>query len=126
MAAKAGELNVNVQQECATEKFLTPSLRLSVRLQQVEMPSDVHPLPDDISAYVSYNAAHFNIHLTPAASGPTSYQFVYPFTLEPHVLASDPPVYERVRSQRRELAQLLEQRKQDEANRRWASQPLAS
>ncbi|KAI0724852.1 hypothetical protein C8Q72DRAFT_648363 [Fomitopsis betulina] len=38
----------------------SPSLRVS---KHVERPPDIHPLPDDVSAY-----------------------FVYPFTLEPHVI----------------------------------------
>jgi len=38
----------------------SPSLRIP---QPVEMPLDIHPLPDDVNAY-----------------------FVYPFTLEPHVV----------------------------------------
>ncbi|KAL7411767.1 hypothetical protein BDY24DRAFT_394771 [Mrakia frigida] len=43
----------------------SPSLYLP---RPVEIPPDIHPLPEDINAY-----------------------FVYPFTLEPHILAHGPP-----------------------------------
>lgn len=50
-------------------------------IHQVPIPSDVHPLPEDVTAYVKSFAV---LYLHPSL---TLYpQFVYPFTLEPHVL----------------------------------------
>jgi hypothetical protein len=49
----------------------------------VELPEDIHPLPDSVNAYVCFNliliASFFLIE----------WQFVYPFTLEPHVLTME-------------------------------------
>jgi hypothetical protein len=50
------------------------------------MPNDIHPLPDDVAAYVRLSL--------PSISSPTltvGLQFVYPFTLETHVLSPPPP-----------------------------------
>ncbi|KAF9071079.1 hypothetical protein BDP27DRAFT_1362097 [Rhodocollybia butyracea] len=48
----------------------SPSLRVPT---QVELPEDIHPLPDSVTAYF------FLIER----------QFVYPFTLEPHVVTME-------------------------------------
>lgn len=64
------------------------------------MPPDIHPLPDDINAYVRSlpllslssrmserpNQAHSSLFASLSLP-----QFVYPFTLEPHILAHGPP-----------------------------------
>ncbi|GHJ89460.1 hypothetical protein NliqN6_5862 [Naganishia liquefaciens] len=70
----------------------SPSLWLP---KPVELPMDIHPLPDDISAY-----------------------FVYPFTLEPHILAQDPPIHEKIRMQRDRYASLLVIKAQESEARR--------
>jgi hypothetical protein len=41
---------------------------------------------------------------------PTGWQFVYPFTLEPHILAQTPPIHERITAQRIENEKVLEER----------------
>ena len=76
-------------------------------LDQVTMPDDVHPLPDDIGAYVSQISWHSSL---PFMLRPVGYQFVYPFTLEPHILAQSPPVHERIKAQRAENEQVLTER----------------
>lgn len=48
---------------------------------QTQAPPDIYPLPDDINAYVR---GHLSCLTSPDLTCP---QFVYPFTLEPHVLA---------------------------------------
>lgn len=58
----------------------SPSLRVP---PPVVLPPDIHPLPDSVTAYVP---------TIPSPSKPvrlqlTLAQFVYPFTLEPHVLS---------------------------------------
>ncbi|KAJ9094812.1 hypothetical protein QFC20_006826 [Naganishia adeliensis] len=70
----------------------SPSLWLP---KPVEFPMDVHPLPDDISAY-----------------------FVYPFTLEPHILAQQPPIHEKIRALRERYARMLDDRRREEEEKR--------
>ncbi len=50
---------------------------------KVELPPDIHPLPDSVTAYVSRTSIDHNTR--PPLTG-LVLQFVYPFTLEPHVL----------------------------------------
>lgn len=87
------------------------SLCLTLAIDQVEMPKDIHPLPDDISAYVSLSRVLFNFLLTHSDGLPCGLpQFVYPFSLEPHVLAQRPPIHERIQRQRAENNQILSER----------------
>ena len=44
------------------------------------MPPDIHPLPDSVTPYVRENAATLRSNLIKYQ------QFVYPFTLEPHII----------------------------------------
>lgn len=85
---------------------------LSSSAAQVEFPMDVHPLPDDISAYVR----------SPASSPPAPLtfrsQFVYPFTLEPHILAQQPPIHEKIRALRERYARMLDDRRREEEEKR--------
>ena len=59
----------------------------------------------------------------------TRLQFVYPFTLEPHILAQDPPIHEKIRMQRDRYASLLVTKAQESEARRFvhfvAFPPLA-
>src|SRR6266404_1226726 len=48
---------------------------------QVELPPDIHPLPESVNAYVRTYSSHRR-----SFSYARPFQFVYPFTLEPHVL----------------------------------------
>ncbi|TXT13006.1 hypothetical protein VHUM_01407 [Vanrija humicola] len=58
------------------------------------MPSDIHPLPEDITAY-----------------------FVYPFTLEQHVVALTPPPHVAIAEQRARSAAVLHAREVEEEQR---------
>jgi hypothetical protein len=82
--------------------------------EQVEFPMDVHPLPDDISAYVSTPPFKPSIH----PDNLSSQQFVYPFTLEPHILAQQPPIHEKIRTQRVRYAGMLEAKAKEAEARR--------
>ncbi|EIW71457.1 hypothetical protein TREMEDRAFT_23877, partial [Tremella mesenterica DSM 1558] len=66
----------------------SPSLWLP---KPVELPNDIHPLPEDITAY-----------------------FVYPFTLEEHVLGLRPSPHEAIAQRRARNASILHQREQEE------------
>ncbi|ODO03581.1 hypothetical protein L198_02429 [Cryptococcus wingfieldii CBS 7118] len=66
----------------------SPSLWLP---KPVELPTDVHPLPEDITAY-----------------------FVYPFTLEEHVRQQHPSPHEAIAQRRARLAEVLHQREEEE------------
>ncbi|KAF8824299.1 hypothetical protein HHX47_DHR8000435 [Lentinula edodes] len=55
----------------------SPSLRVPPR---VELPEDIHPLPDSVTPYVR------SYQLIGISFSSVIIQFVYPFTLEPHVL----------------------------------------
>ncbi|WVR07948.1 hypothetical protein IAU60_004991 [Kwoniella sp. DSM 27419] len=66
----------------------SPSLWLP---KPIEMPNDIHPLPDDITAY-----------------------FVYPFTLEEHVLSIRPSPAEAISQRRARNAEILHQREVEE------------
>lgn len=47
----------------------------------MDLPPDIHPLPDSVHAYVSF----FLILFEPTGKANIT-QFVYPFRLEPHIL----------------------------------------
>ncbi|KAK1923459.1 hypothetical protein DB88DRAFT_491322 [Papiliotrema laurentii] len=66
----------------------SPSLWLP---KPVELSNDIHPLPEDITAY-----------------------FVYPFTLEQHVLSIHPSPHEAIAQRRARNAQILHQREIEE------------
>jgi hypothetical protein len=54
---------------------------------QVELPPDVHPLPESVSAYVGGIQKVFGIHYSLIAIRLLLLsQFVYPFSLESHIL----------------------------------------
>lgn len=81
------------------------------------MPADIHPLPEDIHAYVSASRT------VPRWPRPSSLarpiQFVYPFTLEPHILAHGPPHRAMTASrQAGHLAYLLDREQAKEDRRR--------
>jgi hypothetical protein len=59
------------------------SLSSSRDVRQVELPPDIHPLPESVNPYVSLSL--FRREPIPPTH-PHPFQFVYPFTLEPHVL----------------------------------------
>ncbi|KAL7418836.1 hypothetical protein Q5752_006520 [Cryptotrichosporon argae] len=78
----------------------SPSLWLPPR---VEFPPDVHPLPEDITAY-----------------------FVYPFTLERHVVHADPSPYQAIAERRVRAAEVLHRRElADEERERAALRRVA-
>ncbi|KAL1412585.1 hypothetical protein Q8F55_000332 [Vanrija albida] len=58
------------------------------------MPNDIHPLPDDITAY-----------------------FVYPFTLETHVVGLTPPPHVAISEKRARAAAVLHAREVEEEQR---------
>ncbi|KLT45902.1 hypothetical protein CC85DRAFT_234697, partial [Cutaneotrichosporon oleaginosum] len=64
----------------------------------VELPSDVHPLPEDITAY-----------------------FVYPFTLEQHVVSLQPPPHIAIAERRARNAAILHAREAEEEEREKAA-----
>ncbi|OWZ62737.1 hypothetical protein AYX14_01513 [Cryptococcus neoformans] len=66
----------------------SPSLWLP---QPVELPNEIHPLPEDITAY-----------------------FVYPFTLEEHVLSIHPSPHEAIALKRAKCAEILHKREEAE------------
>ncbi|WVQ77532.1 hypothetical protein IAR50_007218 [Cryptococcus sp. DSM 104548] len=66
----------------------SPSLWLP---KPVELPTDIHPLPEDITAY-----------------------FVYPFSLEDHVRNQHPTPHEAIAQRRARLAEVLHQREEEE------------
>ncbi|KAL0255281.1 hypothetical protein I308_100078 [Cryptococcus tetragattii IND107] len=66
----------------------SPSLWLP---QPVELPNEIHPLPEDITAY-----------------------FVYPFTLEEHVLSIHPSPHEAISLKRAKCAEILHRREEAE------------
>ncbi|KIR59515.1 hypothetical protein I312_100773 [Cryptococcus bacillisporus CA1280] len=66
----------------------SPSLWLP---QPVELPNEIHPLPEDITAY-----------------------FVYPFTLEEHVLSIHPSPHEAIALKRAKCAEILHRREEAE------------
>ncbi|ORY34593.1 hypothetical protein BCR39DRAFT_513542 [Naematelia encephala] len=69
----------------------SPSLWLP---RPVELPNDIHPLPEDITAY-----------------------FVYPFTLETHVLSLHPAPHDAIAQRRAHNAEILHHREVEEEQR---------
>jgi hypothetical protein len=94
------------------------------------MPSDIHPLPDDVTAYVGV----LSIVLSKSKCSPESdflltltrytQQFVYPFTLETHVLSPPWPhqphaaIRAQIAATRAARLQVLHRREEDKASRR--------
>lgn len=76
---------------------------------QIELPNDVHPLPDDITAYVSCGPSRTNGSLLNLSK-----QFVYPFNLETHVLSQQPQPHEAIAQRRAKAAAILHQRELEE------------
>ncbi|KAK8849771.1 hypothetical protein IAR55_005107 [Kwoniella newhampshirensis] len=66
----------------------SPSLWLP---KPIERPNDIHPLPDDITAY-----------------------FVYPFSLEEHILSIHPSPHESISQRRATNAEILHRREVEE------------
>ncbi|GMK56544.1 hypothetical protein CspeluHIS016_0303840 [Cutaneotrichosporon spelunceum] len=64
----------------------------------IELPSDIHPLPEDITAY-----------------------FVYPFTLEQHVISQQPPPHVAIAERRARNAAILHSREVEEEEREKAA-----
>lgn len=85
---------------------LIPANNLTAK---VEMPTDIHPLPDDITAYVRCPASHLT----------ADKQFVYPFTLEPHILAMNPQPHQQIAQTRTQHAAYLSERKEQDARKEW-------
>ncbi|KAI9638757.1 uncharacterized protein MKK02DRAFT_41783 [Dioszegia hungarica] len=73
----------------------SPSLWLP---KPIELPNDIHPLPEDITAY-----------------------FVYPFALESHVLSLQPTPHDAIAERRARNAAILLQREQEEEQRERAA-----
>ncbi|WVQ95919.1 hypothetical protein IAU59_003018 [Kwoniella sp. CBS 9459] len=69
----------------------SPSLWLP---KPIEMPNDIHPLPEDITAY-----------------------FVYPFSLEEHVLSIQPSPADAISQRRARNAEILHRREVEEEQR---------
>ncbi|OCF34347.1 hypothetical protein I316_03861 [Kwoniella heveanensis BCC8398] len=69
----------------------SPSLWLP---KPIEMPNDIHPLPEDITAY-----------------------FVYPFSLEEHVLSIRPSPADAISQRRARNAEILHRREEEEEQR---------
>ena len=86
---------------------------------QITLPHDIHPLPDDISAYVGRR--QLRTQMKPADSLD---QFVYPYSLENHVLAPQPPHIshaERIRTLQEQHAtrtKYLKDREDDKARKK--------
>jgi len=78
---------------------------------QVELPNDIHPLPEDITAYVSPLPARTPVLMLA--------QFVYPFSLEEHVLSLQPQPHEAIAQRRARNAAILHQREVEEEQREW-------
>jgi len=70
----------------------SPSLRIP---RPVELPPDIHPLPEDVTAY-----------------------FVYPFTLEPHILTLEESRRRTLASHAARHAETLRQRAEDKERRK--------
>ncbi|ORX37592.1 hypothetical protein BD324DRAFT_650162 [Kockovaella imperatae] len=93
MSSSAGLGPISQQYAAAATVPLikSPSLYLP---RPIELPNDIHPLPEDITAY-----------------------FVYPFTLEEHVLSIKPSPHEAIAAKRAHNAEILHQREVQEEQR---------
>ncbi|WWC73804.1 uncharacterized protein I206_107776 [Kwoniella pini CBS 10737] len=87
-AADIGPISSQYAAAATVPLIKSPSLWLP---KPIEMPNDIHPLPEDITAY-----------------------FVYPFTLEEHVLSIQPSPSEAISQRRARNAEILHQREVEE------------
>ncbi|WWC66001.1 uncharacterized protein I303_108623 [Kwoniella dejecticola CBS 10117] len=87
-AADIGPISSQYSAAATVPLIKSPSLWLP---KPIEMPNDIHPLPEDITAY-----------------------FVYPFTLEEHVLSVHPSPAEAISARRARNAEILHQREVEE------------
>ncbi|KAK4687370.1 hypothetical protein P7C73_g2739, partial [Tremellales sp. Uapishka_1] len=87
-AHEMGPISTQYAAAATVPLIKSPSLYLP---KPIEMPTDIHPLPEDISAY-----------------------FVYPFTLETHILALNPSPHVAIAAQRARNAAILHQREVEE------------
>lgn len=85
---------------------------------QVMMPTDIHPLPEDITAYVRSDLLTLT---TPRRHANPPSQFVYPFTLEQHVVDLQPPPHIAIAERRARLAAVLHAREVEEEQREKAA-----
>jgi hypothetical protein len=53
------------------------------------------------------------------AKTPPLHQFVYPFTLEPHILAQSPPLHEKIQLLRANQAAILQNRLDEAERKKW-------
>ncbi|WWC92665.1 uncharacterized protein L201_007624 [Kwoniella dendrophila CBS 6074] len=90
-AADIGPISSQYSAAATVPLIKSPSLWLP---KPIEMPNDIHPLPEDITAY-----------------------FVYPFTLEEHVLSIHPSPAESISQRRARNAEILHQREVEEEQR---------
>ncbi|GFZ49776.1 hypothetical protein JCM24511_07179 [Saitozyma sp. JCM 24511] len=90
-ASEIGPISQQYSAAATVPLIKSPSLWLP---KPVELPNDIHPLPEDITAY-----------------------FVYPFTLETHVLSLQPSPHEAIAQRRARNAQILHQREIEEEQR---------
>ncbi|KAK6908579.1 hypothetical protein L486_01767 [Kwoniella mangroviensis CBS 10435] len=87
-AADLGPISSQYAAAATVPLIKSPSLWLP---KPIEMPNDIHPLPEDITAY-----------------------FVYPFTLEDHVLSVHPSPSEVISQRRARNAEILHKREVEE------------
>ncbi|WWC95705.1 hypothetical protein V866_002570 [Kwoniella sp. B9012] len=87
-AADIGPISSQYAAAATVPLIKSPSLWLP---KPIEMPNDIHPLPEDITAY-----------------------FVYPFTLEEHVLSVHPSPSEIISQRRARNAEILHKREVEE------------
>ncbi|WVW87052.1 hypothetical protein I302_109109 [Kwoniella bestiolae CBS 10118] len=87
-AADIGPISSQYAAAATVPLIKSPSLWLP---KPIEMPNDIHPLPEDITAY-----------------------FVYPFTLEEHVLSIHPSPAESITQRKARSAEILHRREVEE------------
>ncbi|WRT69811.1 uncharacterized protein IL334_006802 [Kwoniella shivajii] len=90
-AAEIGPISQQYSAAATIPLIKSPSLWLP---KPIEMPNDIHPLPEDITAY-----------------------FVYPFSLEEHILSTHPSAAESISQRRARNAEILHQREVEEEQR---------
>ncbi|WVQ84437.1 hypothetical protein IAT38_006589 [Cryptococcus sp. DSM 104549] len=90
-AADIGPISQQYAAAASVPLIKSPSLWLP---KPVELPNDIHPLPEDITAY-----------------------FVYPFSLEEHVLSLHPSPHDAISQRRARNAEVLHQREVEEEQR---------
>ncbi|BEI82722.1 hypothetical protein CcaverHIS002_0305900 [Cutaneotrichosporon cavernicola] len=94
-ASQIGPISQQYAAAATVPLIKSPSLWLP---PPVELPSDIHPLPEDITAY-----------------------FVYPFTLEQHVVSLQPPPHVAIAERRARNAAILHAREVEEEEREKAA-----